>query len=111
MIAYRQNYAALVHVPRPKVRKRKPILSLRSRPTTPRRYRRKDVPHGDARPADDLLRQINEAILSNAMTSTAFGRDAVGDPNMVFQMREGRRIRDVTRQRIVAYLAALEGEA
>lgn len=35
-----------------------------------------------------------------------FGRDAVGDPKFVFNLREGREPRRRTRQRVIAFMTA-----
>ncbi|MEJ7777000.1 MAG: hypothetical protein WKF52_06420 [Sphingomicrobium sp.] len=38
------------------------------------------------------------------MTPTRFGREAVGDPNLIPQLRDGRELRAATAQRVVDYL-------
>lgn len=55
-----------------------------------------------------LLRRI-EAYLRRSMTSpTRFGRDAVGDPRFVFDLRNGREPRDATAARVRAWIDARE---
>jgi 2,4-dienoyl-CoA reductase-like NADH-dependent reductase (Old Yellow Enzyme family) len=44
------------------------------------------------------------------MAPTRFGREAVGDPKLVFQLREGREPRRRTIIRILDYLNDAEGE-
>lgn len=64
---------------------------------------------GTARPAHDLLARIARLAFLHNLSDAAIGRAALGDPNAVYQLRKGRRIRDVTRARIVHYLDKLEG--
>lgn len=105
MILYRQNYAALTFVPKP--RKRKPILSIR--PRRVRGRRKPDAPTGATRPAFDLLSRIDEIRERHGLSDSAIGRQAVNDPNLVYALRDGRRIREQTRARIVACLDLIEG--
>lgn len=44
------------------------------------------------------------------MSPTRFGREAVGDPNLLSQIRDGRELRAATVQRIVDYLNDNESE-
>ena len=53
-----------------------------------------------------LLRQV-ELFLRHSHTSpTRFGRDAVGDPRFVFDLRNGRDPRPSTIERVRAFLEA-----
>lgn len=107
MIAYRHNYAALAFVPKP--RKRRPILSLR--PGRRRKGVRPFKGHTHAaRPAVDLLPRIDRLIHTHDLNETRIGRNAVSDPNLVRDIRGGRRLRDVTRGRLLAYLDRIERE-
>jgi hypothetical protein len=51
-----------------------------------------------------LLQRIERHLRRRRMSPTRFGRDAVGDPNLVLQLRDGRELRAATLQRIVDYL-------
>ena len=51
-----------------------------------------------------LLRRIERHLSATGMPPTRFGRDCVGDPRFVFDLRSGREPRDETRQRVVAWL-------
>ena len=55
------------------------------------------------------LGRIYRACRDNGVSYSRFGRDAVNDPRLVFDLRNGRELRPVTRQRIAAYIARLEG--
>ncbi|HWT14041.1 MAG TPA: hypothetical protein VN231_14905 [Allosphingosinicella sp.] len=56
-----------------------------------------------------LLIELIEAYMRQTkMSSSRFGRDAVGDPNFVTGLRDGRRPRKATVQRVIAYLEAPE---
>mgnify|MGYP001570177401 CR=1 FL=1 len=45
---------------------------------------------------DPLLGEIDAFLAETQMTPTAFGRDALGDPGFVFELREGRDCRRST---------------
>ena len=51
-----------------------------------------------------LLRRIERHLSATGTPATRFGRDCVGDPRFVFDLRAGREPRDETRQRVVAWL-------
>ena len=51
-----------------------------------------------------LLLRIERHLRVRRMTPTRFGREAVGDPNLISQLRDGRELRSATLQRIVDYL-------
>ncbi len=51
-----------------------------------------------------LLLRIEQHLRVRRMTPTRFGREAVGDPNLISQLRDGRELRSATLQRIVDYL-------
>jgi hypothetical protein len=44
------------------------------------------------------------------MSPTRFGREAVGDPNLISQLKDGRELRAATAQRIRDYLNDNENE-
>lgn len=51
-----------------------------------------------------LLLRIERHLRARRMTPTRFGREAVGDPNLIPQLRDGRELRAATAQRVVDYL-------
>lgn len=51
-----------------------------------------------------LLRRIERHLDATGMPPTRFGREAVGDPRFVFDLRSGREPRDETARRVVAWL-------
>lgn len=65
-------------------------------------------PIGEAKPAFDLLPRIERAMSLQNWRATRFGRRATGDPRLVFDIRNGRRLREDTRHRILALLVKLE---
>ncbi len=108
MLIYRQNYAALIFIPRP--RKRKAILSISTRPCRSRSRRRQRInaPIGTTKPAIDLLPRIQQLAFTHGLNDTRIGREATGDPNLVHDIKAGRRLRDQTRAKLVAYLNRVE---
>ncbi|RSY78065.1 hypothetical protein DAH66_19375 [Sphingomonas koreensis] len=58
-----------------------------------------------------MLRMIVEKHLRTWRIPPArFGRDVVGDPRFVFDLRDGREPRPRTESRVRAYIAAFEQE-
>lgn len=55
-----------------------------------------------------LLQRIEEHLKANRIPPTRFGRDAMGDPKFVFQLRDGREPRGRTAARVLAYLEAAQ---
>ena len=53
-----------------------------------------------------LLREVEKFLRSNETAPTRFGRDAVGDPRFVFDLRRGREPRPSTVARVLAFLEA-----
>lgn len=51
-----------------------------------------------------LLRAIEKHLRQTGTPPTRFGRDAVGDPRFVTDLRNGREPRGSTEQRVRAYL-------
>lgn len=62
----------------------------------------------DARP--ELLGLVEKALRQHDLRPSRFGRDAVNDPRLVFDLRLGRDPRPVTERRVRSYLATLEKE-
>lgn len=58
-----------------------------------------------------LLERIERYLRAKRMPPTRFGRNALGDPNFVFNVRDGRRMRAATARRVEAYLDAHEAES
>lgn len=48
---------------------------------------------------DPLLGEIEAFLAETGLTPTAFGRDAMRDPNFVFGLRAGRELRRATSRR------------
>lgn len=57
-----------------------------------------------------LLRRIEEFMKERRVPPARFGRDAVGDPCFVFDLRDGREPRRRTIARVDAYLQAARNE-
>ncbi len=55
-----------------------------------------------------LLLRIDRVLRSKRMPPTRFGRLAIGDPNLVRQLRQGRQLRPATARRVSAYLSEQE---
>jgi hypothetical protein len=53
-----------------------------------------------------LLREVEKFLRHSDIPPTRFGRDAVGDPRFVFDLRNGRDPRPGTVARVRAYLEA-----
>lgn len=58
-----------------------------------------------------LLERIEKYLKAHRMPPTRFGRDAVGDPKFVFQLRDGREPRASTTARVQAYFDAQENQS
>jgi hypothetical protein len=58
-----------------------------------------------------LLRRIDAYLRSTRTAPTRFGRDVLGDPNFVFNLRDGREPRAATVLRVQRYLEAREPAA
>lgn len=57
-----------------------------------------------------LIDRIEEHIRRRRMAETRFGRDAINDPNLVADLRDGRWLRPRTARRIEAYMAEHDPE-
>ncbi len=57
-----------------------------------------------------LLFQIERCLNRTRLTPTRFGRNALGDPRLVFDLRRGREPRPGTAARIEAYIRNLNAE-
>lgn len=52
----------------------------------------------------NLLRDVEKYLRRNETAPARFGREVVGDPRFVFDLRNGRDPRPATVQRVRAYL-------
>lgn len=55
-----------------------------------------------------LLTQIDRYLRLTKMSPTRFGRDAVGDPNFVLNLRDGREPRPQTVRRVLSFISVGE---
>ena len=51
-----------------------------------------------------LLDSVEGFMRTFGVSATRFGRDAMGDPNFVHQLRGGREPRTPVRERVLAYM-------
>jgi len=56
-----------------------------------------------------LIERIEAHLRLRRMTPSRFGREAVGDPKLVPQLRDGRELRAATARRVLAYIEAHGG--
>lgn len=56
-----------------------------------------------------LLYRIERYLRRSRTPATRFGREAVNDPRIIFDMRNGRELRETTRARLLAHLERAEG--
>ncbi|MGZ8349012.1 MAG: hypothetical protein ACXWU2_03195 [Allosphingosinicella sp.] len=57
-----------------------------------------------------ILRRIEIYLAREAMTPTRLGREAMGDPRFVYDLRNGRGLRPRSAAKVAACLAQREGE-
>ena len=55
-----------------------------------------------------LLREVEKFLRRSDVAPTRFGRDVVGDPRFVFDLRNGRSPRPKTIARVRAYLETVQ---
>ena len=58
-----------------------------------------------------VLAEIDRFLRKTGMTRTRFGREALNDPKLIGDLAEGRQLREPTRRRVLAYIAAAERRA
>jgi 2,4-dienoyl-CoA reductase-like NADH-dependent reductase (Old Yellow Enzyme family) len=51
-----------------------------------------------------LIRDVERCLRDGGISAARFGREAVGDPRLVFDMRRGRELRPATAERVRAYV-------
>ena len=56
-----------------------------------------------------LLAKISRVCEQHSIPPSRFGREAVGDPRLVGDLRAGRELRPRTIERINSYIASLNG--
>lgn len=52
----------------------------------------------------DLLQFVEAALLAKGMTATEFGMAAMGDPNLVRDLRNGRELRWKNAERVLKFI-------
>jgi hypothetical protein len=55
-----------------------------------------------------LLRDVEKYLKNSNTPPTRFGRDAVGDPRFVFDLRNGREPRSRTEEKVRAFLEIVQ---
>lgn len=55
-----------------------------------------------------LLRNVEKYLKASNVAPTRFGRDVVGDPRFVFDLRNGREPRPKTTARVLTYLETVQ---
>ena len=55
-----------------------------------------------------LLREVEQFLRRSQTPPTRFGRDAMGDPRFVFDLRKGREPRPLTAARVRQFLEAAQ---
>jgi len=58
-----------------------------------------------------ILDRIDHYLRSSKSSPSRLGRDAVGDPNFVMNLRDGRRPRQATMDRVIAFIERQEARA
>lgn len=56
-------------------------------------------------PDTELLGRIDNFLGATGMKPTTFGKQAIGDQNLVFALRGGRDLRTSTRERVLKFIA------
>lgn len=57
-----------------------------------------------------ILLSIDRVMRRTGISATRIGRESVGDPRLVFDLRVGRKLRPATERRVRAYLRRCTGE-
>lgn len=61
----------------------------------------------DTRPVTYMT--VSRACRIHGIAPSRFGRSAIGDPRLIFDMRDGRTLRSATEARVRQFIAGLEG--
>ncbi|HEY0412963.1 MAG TPA: hypothetical protein VGD66_07470 [Allosphingosinicella sp.] len=56
------------------------------------------------------MKRINSYITQTGVSATRLGREAIGDPRLVFDLRAGRTLRPPLEKRLLLWLEAREAE-
>ena len=56
-----------------------------------------------------LIERVEAYLKRTGMTATLFGKKALNDPNLVFDLREGRWLRGPTRTRVIQFMEPKKG--
>ena len=56
----------------------------------------------------NLLREVEKFLNRSQTAPTRFGRDAVGDPRFVFDLRRGREPRPTTAKRVRSFMETVQ---
>lgn len=54
---------------------------------------------------DPILTKVNDFLAERGIAASAFGMQAVGDPNFVIDLRAGRELRRATRRKVELFMA------
>jgi hypothetical protein len=57
-------------------------------------------------PSEDLLSEIDGFLAQTGIAPSIFGRDAVGDPNLLRNLRAGRELRSATAKRVRDFITS-----
>ena len=57
-----------------------------------------------------ILDRIDRYLRSSKSSPSRLGRDAMGDPNFVTNLRDGRRPRKATLDRVIAFIEQAEAD-
>ena len=57
-----------------------------------------------------LLTRIELHMRRTRISASRFGRDALGDPNLVMDLKDGREPRSATTRKVLEFIAAREAE-
>ena len=57
-----------------------------------------------------LLMRIERYLRRSRIPATRFGRDVVGDPRLIHDIKHGRQLRPALRRRVEAFLEEAEAE-
>ena len=60
---------------------------------------------------DDFVAEIRAFLAANRMDATMFGREAMNDPNFVFEVEHGRCVRVDTVEKVRAFMTEYQGQA
>lgn len=59
---------------------------------------------------ETLKARVEDALKVTHLSPSQFGRQAVNDPNLVKDLREGRELRKKTRERVLTFIERIQSE-